>query len=266
MTQTPEETSALEQDLKALGLDPEKALAPESPEPDPYATLDLDLGEALSPTWDPNFKQRVAQPSSSDPPPPLIPVRGRQLSGLEIELLGRADPSEILSNENISTQQAPTIKRLKQIHHELARLIASGLSMAEVAASTGYSASRISILQKDPSFKGLVDHYKAHRDEIFCDVHKRMATLGLDAADELQERLETNPESFSVGQLTELMKATLDRGGFSPVQKTQSVSMSVTPEALAKIREKHAQATQGQVQILTSEETLFEETSDDAEY
>ena len=263
MTQNPEDASALEQDLQALGLDPAVALAPESPEPDPYATLDLDLGEALSPTWDPNFKQKVSSTSDN---PPLIPVRGRQLSGLEVELLGRADASEILSNENISTQQAPTIKRLKQIHHELARLIASGLTMAEVAASTGYSASRISILQKDPSFKGLVDHYKAHRDEIFCDVHKRMATLGLDAADELQERLETNPESFSVGQLTELMKATLDRGGFSPVQKTQSVSMSVTPEALAKIREKHREATQGQVQILASEETLFEETKDDAEH
>lgn len=255
--------SALEQDLRALGLDPEEALAPEPEAPDPFSTLDLDLEASLSPSWDPNFKQPVRSEPSSSGEVPLIPVRGRQLSGLEVELLGRADAADLVPSSSVSTQQAPTIKRLKQIHHELARLIASGLSMAEVAASTGYSASRISILQKDPSFKGLVDHYKAHRDEIFCDVHKRMATLGLDAADELQERLETNPESFSVGQLTELMKATLDRGGFSPVQKTQSVSMSVTPETLAKIRSAHREATQGQVQILTSEETVFEETSDD---
>lgn len=257
MNSNPDEQSALEQDLRALGLDPEEALAPEPDEPNPYATLDLDLENTCSPSWDPNFKQKVKGASA---PLPQVP---RVAGPLELELLGRANPSELLEETALSTQQAPTIKRLKQIHHELARLLASGLSPAEVAASTGYSASRISILQRDPSFKGLMDHYKTQRDEVFVDVHKRMATLGIDAADELQERLETNPESFSVGQLTELMKATLDRGGFSPVQKTQSVSMSVTPEALARIRANHAAATQGQVQILSTEDELFEETSND---
>lgn len=252
MTNTP-----LEQDLAALGVDPEEALAPEAA-PDPYVSLDLDLEAAFAPTYDPNFKQAVKGANA-----PLIPVRGRKLSPLEIELVGRATEEEILTNDNISTAQAPTIKRLKQIHHELARLLASGLTPAQVAASTGYSSSRISILQKDPSFKGLMDHYSAHRDEIFCDVHKRMAVLGLDAADELQERLENNPESFSVGQLTELMKASLDRGGFSPVQKTQSVNMSITPEMLAKIRNTHKDSTEGQVQILSSEDSLFEKESSD---
>lgn len=262
MAQNPDEQSALEQDLRALGIDPEQALAPEPDDPNPYATLDLNLEDACSPTWDPNFKQKVKGASV----PASLPSVPRTASPLEIELLGRANPSELLEETALSTQQAPTIKRLKQIHHELARLLASGLSPAEVAASTGYSASRISILQRDPSFKGLMDHYKTQRDEIFVDVHKRMATLGIDAADELQERLEMNPESFSVGQLTELMKATLDRGGFSPVQKTQNVSMSVTPEALARIRANHAAATQGQVQILSTEDELFnEEAKDDRE-
>lgn len=260
MTSNPDEQSALEQDLRALGLDPEEALAPEPDEPNPYATLDLDLENTCAPSWDPNFKQRVKQDSKASATLPQVP---RVAGPLELELLGRANPSELLEETALSTQQAPTIKRLKQIHHELARLLASGLSPAEVAASTGYSASRISILQRDPSFKGLMDHYKTQRDEVFVDVHKRMATLGIDAADELQERLETNPESFSVGQLTELMKATLDRGGYSPVQKTQSVSMSVTPEALARIRANHAAVTQGQVQILSTEDELFEETPHD---
>lgn len=167
-----------------------------------------------------------------------VKTKGRKMSPLELEILGSITEQDILERTEgaLVSSEAPTLSRIRGIHHEIARQLASGLTSAEVSAITGYSLSRISILQGDPSFRELLAFYKNKSDEVFVDVRKRMAVLGLDAANELADRLETKPETLSNSQLIEITKASLDRAGFSPVTKTVNVGVQISADELADLR------------------------------
>lgn len=168
-----------------------------------------------------------------------VKTRGRSLSPLELEIMGSIEPADLIAREDegqLETSQPPTLARLRGIHHDIARLLSTGLSPAEVSAITGYSPSRISTLQNDPSFKELLSFYAQKDAEVFVDVRKRLATLGMDASAELSDRLVDKPESFTNTQLIELTKATLDRAGYNPVAKSLTASVSVSPEELASLK------------------------------
>lgn len=166
-------------------------------------------------------------------------TKGKLLSPLELEVLGAIDVNDLVDRAAapLPSSEAPSLVKLRQIHHEIARLLASGLSEADVAASTGYSLSRISILKSDPSFKELLAYYSARSEEVFIDVRKRLAMLGTDAVAELQDRLDFKSDSLTNTQLIEITKATLDRAGFNPVAKTESVSVLLTGEELQKMKQ-----------------------------
>lgn len=166
-------------------------------------------------------------------------TKGKMLSPLELEVLGGVDVSDLVerTTAELQTSEAPSIARLRQIHHEIARLLASGLTETEVAASTGYSLSRISILKRDPSFKELLAYYAARSEEQFLDVRKRLAILGTDAVAELQDRLDYKPDSLTNTQLIEITKTTLDRAGFSPVSKSENVQVLLTGDELEKLKQ-----------------------------
>jgi len=53
------------------------------------------------------------------------------------------------------------IAKLRDSHHVMARLIVSGLSLAEIAAETGYSITRVSVLRSSPAMQELVERYRA---------------------------------------------------------------------------------------------------------
>lgn len=168
-----------------------------------------------------------------------VKTRGRSLTPLELEILGAISPADLVEREqegNKESSGTPTLAKLRGIHHDIARQLASGLTPAEVSAITGYSPSRISTLQNDPSFKELLAFYSEKQKEIYIDVHKRMSTLGLDAASELSDRLVEKPESFTNTQLIELTKATLDRAGYNPVSKTVNASVTLTAAELDSLK------------------------------
>lgn len=167
-----------------------------------------------------------------------VKTRGRTMSPLELEIISSISEEDLLDRSEgaLVSSEAPTLSRIRGIHHEIARLLASGLKPADVSAATGYSLSRISILQRDPSFRELLSFYESKSDEVFVDVRKRMAVLGLDAASELADRLENKPETLSNSQLIEITKASLDRAGFSPVTKTVNVGVQISSDELADLR------------------------------
>lgn len=182
-------------------------------------------------------------------------TKGRKLSALELEILGPIEPQDLITREEggLPTSEAPTIAKLRGIHHEIAQLLAQGLSETEVSAITSYSLSRISTLKRDPSFKDLVAFYQKQKTEQFADVQKRLATLSLDAIGEIQERLAEKPDSISTSQLIELSKVTLDRAGYSPVAKSQNISVSMSAEELRELRQA---ANRGDVEVVPSFDKL----------
>ena len=111
------------------------------------------------------------------------------------------------------------ITRIHASHHSLAKCLASGMKPAQAGLVTGYSNSRISILQADPTFAALVRDYTNEARSTFADLAERMNDMSLDAIEILQERLQANPETFSIPVLLDVVKAFADRTGHGPGQE-----------------------------------------------
>ena len=122
--------------------------------------------------------------------------------------LGEADLPDILNPPKVAQPQGGPAK-LRNTHHALARLIAQGVENNEISAITGYTPSRISTLKNDPAFAELVAYYSSQVKEVFVDVASRIAAVGLTALEELQDRLEDEPDKFTIGQLQSLVDSTI---------------------------------------------------------
>lgn len=151
----------------------------------------------------------------------------RKIVFAEVRALERAD-IEMLQTERGT--RAPPLKRLGDRHHALARCLASGMAETDAAIACGYVISRVSILKSDPAFKELLAFYREDTDRAYRDMHERLAGLSRDAADELHARLEedmqADEKSISIGQLLEITKMGADRTGHGP-QSSQNVNVNV---------------------------------------
>lgn len=143
--------------------------------------------------------------------------------------------------------QASAVKRITERHHALARLLASGTAPGHAAIITGYDASRISILQTDPSFAELVDFYTQDVEAEYRSMHAQMAGLGGDAIDELRRRVEDEPEKLGAQFLLDVVTKIADRTGNGPTTSvTQEVNITLDLSARMKMaRERARQAIEG---------------------
>lgn len=150
-------------------------------------------------------------------------ARGRRPAELELRYVRdlNGGDMDVLLNPPPKGVQTNPIAKLRYTHHLLARLLAEGRKNAEISLITGYSPSRISILQNDPAVKELVSYYSENVEEVFLDVHARLAALGVSTLEELQERLEAEPEKFSPAQLMALAELSLDRSVAPPKGSTK---------------------------------------------
>ena len=114
------------------------------------------------------------------------------------------------------------LQRITARHHMLARCVASGMGVTQAALVCNYTPSRVSVLIDDPAFSELLEYYSSEIEGKYVGMHEQLAGIARDAAWELQERLEAEPEKLSVGQLMELTKMGADRTGHgpSPTQQT----------------------------------------------
>lgn len=148
---------------------------------------------------------------------PLVASFGRPLDEGDLAMLaaGRVVRSSPL-----------TLQRLRARHHALAKALAQGMRPGVAAATFGYSASRVSILQGDTTFQELVAHYKAETDHDYGRIQERLTGLSIEAIDELEKRLEDEPEKVTNTQLMRLIEITADRTGHGP-KASQDVNINV---------------------------------------
>lgn len=169
--------------------------------------------------------------------------RGRQAVDLHAEFTRELTTADLAMPPAASSQPAK-IKALRDSHHGLARVLATGISESEASAITGYSPSRISILKADPTFKELLEFYRMRGEAVVTDFRERMAITGMTALQVLQERLEDDPEEITAGTLREIVKDMADRTGHAPPKGPTNVT-NVNVELgdrMAKARERVAQA------------------------
>lgn len=146
------------------------------------------------------LRGRVSEPLEVGTPQPLA----------EEDIILGAD---LRGKQKLPTSTAPEILRLRSRHHLIAQMLAAGVKPTVVAFKTGYSISRISILQADPMFKELLANYQGLQENINFDVKERLRLLSIDAIDALQQRLDEKPDDFESEELRKLAEMTLDRTG-----------------------------------------------------
>jgi len=146
--------------------------------------------------------------------------RGRAAQALVMEYARDLEPEDLraLAQAPAARGFAPTIKELRHGHHLLARLIAEGSSNEEASRVTGYDPARISSMKSAPAFAELITYYSTQESAKDLDVRRRLESFGLSALEELQSRLEDDPDRFTNRELKELteMGLTASNVGLGP--------------------------------------------------
>jgi hypothetical protein len=132
---------------------------------------------------------------------------------------------EIDVDDIVPPARPPTVRHLRESHHAVARLFAQGLRNAEISLQTGYSLSRLSVLQDDPTFMELVAFYRDDAKRVAQEMEAKFLLVGNDFMQAIHERLLDHPEGLSDALLLEAAKQFLDRAGFSPVNRSISKSL-----------------------------------------
>ena len=153
---------------------------------------------------------------------------GRQPRAIEARFLRELTAADLQMPAKVVTK-APAIAHLRDRHHALARVLATGTSEGEASVITGYSPSRISILKADPQFQELVSFYRETSTEVVADFRQRMALVGITATAILSDRLEDAPDDISTGLMNDIVKTMADRTGHAP-QKGPTAQVSIHVE------------------------------------
>jgi hypothetical protein len=163
----------------------------------------------------------------------LSPVKtaGRPSKPIEGEIVRQLTSMDLAMLELDRGVKPVSIKKLRDAHHSIARLLAQGAPNKDVAAITGYSESRISILKSDPAFQELMSFYKGKvadaTDEAIADASAKLAAVRNDIIEELQDRLADEPEKIATETLLDALKVTADRTGFGPASKSMNLNVNV---------------------------------------
>jgi hypothetical protein len=141
--------------------------------------------------------------------PKLIDIEIRELSRDELVRL----------HERRATM--PTIKVIRDSHHQLARLTALGLDRKEICEQTGYSYNRLAVLAVDPAFKELVAEKRKTIDQAFAasaDVYADLATRNMIAAErhiaDQIDQLDAEGELLPVKTALAISRDAADRFGY----------------------------------------------------
>lgn len=168
----------------------------------------------------------------------LVAAKRRDISPPDIDALSNARPLE----------QVTPVQQLRHQHHLLARLLGEGKQLTEAAEITGYSIAYISRLNtQDRAFRELVKYYQQQVGEVYVNVHERLAGLGLNTVEELQERLAVRPETFANRELMELAELCFDRSGHGPTSTNRAVLAVLTSEDIERLKGEVARRQTGTI-------------------
>lgn len=144
------------------------------------------------------------------------------------------DLEQLCQHRGVGTHQ---LQRIRAIHHQIARMMASGCANVEVSAATGMNQTYLSVLRADPGFQELLSHYEEQENDTWQNVRQQAAMLGMTATQELQGRLMNDPERISTKDLLNVMTAGLDYGGQKPAERSEVAHLHTTAEEISRIKQ-----------------------------
>lgn len=145
---------------------------------------------------------------------------------LDLEIAGAI--RDLAPDDETPAARPRELIRLRDSHHQVARLIASGMRTEEVSRMTGYAIARLSWLQnQDPAFKELVEFYRQDRRDEQANIEARILSVALDALQTFHERMLDDPDSVTPALALEASKVYLDRAGYAPVTKSVNKNLNL---------------------------------------
>lgn len=165
----------------------------------------------------------------------------KQGDGVEIVSIRELTAEEVAAlpdkRHGESNTAFKAVERLKPRHHEIARLIASGMKETVIAEMLQVSLGHLHRLKRSPAFQHLLAYYMAARDTETLTMRDRLehaASLGLD---KIQERMEDEENPLPINQLKDIAFGLLDRAGFNPTTKIAAINATVSPADMAQLKE-----------------------------
>lgn len=175
-----------------------------------------------------------------------------------VRALTRDDLLLLKQDETTRTERAKVgvVQKLKDHHHRLARLVASGLRTHEIMERAGVSYTRFITIRKDPAFIELVAKYRGKVDEAWAreqDAYANVAVSNMLKAEVmLAEKLEIAEEEgipLPTRDLIAISRDAADRFGYgkrnmnlnvnvdfaAQLEKTIARSKGTTIEATATV-------------------------------
>lgn len=157
---------------------------------------------------------------------------------LEVRDLRKADLARLAE-----PRRAPIVAKLRDSHHHLAKLFASGLRASDVADRVGMSASRVAAIRRSPAFDQLVAEYRdiltekwaEGVDDYFILAAGNMVRAELQIADRLAEAEEAG-ETLPVRDLLAISRDAADRFGYGKHTTQTNVNVDFAAQLERAIR------------------------------
>ena len=120
------------------------------------------------------------------------------------------------------------IKNLRDSHHIMARLIVSGLSLAEIAEEVGYTVARISVLRNSPAMIELCERYRADDTETWKvrrdERYEAILSAGTKAWRKINDALDED-EELPVTTLLKIADSSSDRAGYHRKSTKENINI-----------------------------------------
>lgn len=158
-------------------------------------------------------------------------TRGRAARPPKAEVIRDLTPADLDLLQAPRDSHAPRVLRFRDSHHRVAMCFASGMTPRAVAAQTGYSLSRLSILQADPAFKDLIQTYRASSEATyaeFTDIALGNMVRAERIVEDSLEAIGDREAPLDPGELRPLLDIISDRADrFGYPKRTQNLNINV---------------------------------------
>lgn len=147
------------------------------------------------------------------------------------------------------------LKKIREKHHHVARLVADGLTQKLVSSITGYSEGYISVLLNNPSMQELVEFYRIKNGAAIDVVVEKLKTVGLKALERLDDRIQS--DELDNNELISAAKLGFDRSGHGP-SSTHKIDAETHIFDHAKLAELNKEAKRRNSEYIVPQEEVRE--------